>query len=237
MGEGCVHSLLCDIPPRQRVEMGRQFILPATFNTHRHTMNVRPLTLPLMTALALTLAACSKTGEPPASTTATAAPAAATAPMSGSLYDTAATGKGFTVGAMMSAQPVYVLFEPQCPHCGRLWEASKELQSKVKFVWIPVAFNQGKSLAQAATLLSATNPLETMNEHEKSLLGGTGGISASSSIPPDLEAGIKANTQLLTTLGQDSVPFLVAKNRRTGEIVSHSGAMDTAALAQLLGVE
>lgn len=71
----------------------------------------------------------------------------------------------------------------------------------------------------------------------KSLLGGTGGISASSSIPPDLEAAIKANTQLLTTLGQDSVPFLVAKNRRTGEIVSHSGAMDTAALAQLLGVE
>lgn len=196
-------------------------------------MNFRLLTLPLLAALTLT--ACSKSGEPPA--TSTAAPAAATAPVSGSSYDTAATGKGFTVGAMMSAQPVYVLFEPQCPHCGRLWEASLALHSKVKFVWIPVAFNQGKSLAQAATLLSAANPLETMTEHEKSLLGGTGGISGSSSIPPDLETAIKDNTQLLTTLGQDSVPFMVAKNRRTGEIVSHSGAMDTAALAQLLGVD
>ena len=32
----------------------------------------------------------------------------------------ATQGKGFTVGAMMSANTVYVLFDPQCPHCGRL---------------------------------------------------------------------------------------------------------------------
>jgi thiol:disulfide interchange protein DsbG len=197
------------------------------------------LLFPVLATLILAVAGCSKTGEAsaPAATTAPAA-AAAPAAMTGSAYDTAAsTGKGFTVGAMMSAQPVYVLFEPSCPHCGHLWEASKALQGKVKFIWIPVAFNQGKSLAQAATLLSSSTPLETMSEHEKSVLAGTGGIAASSSVPPELEQAIKANTQLLATLGQDSVPFVVAKNRHSGEVITHTGAMDTDALAKFLGVE
>ena len=111
------------------------------------------------------------------------------------------------------------------------------MHSKVKFVWVPIAFNSGKSLAQAAALLSASNPVEAMTAHETSLLAGTGGMSASSSIAPELEQAVKANTQLLVSLGVDSVPFILAKNRRTGEVVSNNGAMPSAALAQLLGVE
>jgi thiol:disulfide interchange protein DsbG len=149
----------------------------------------------------------------------------------------ASTGKGFTVGSMMSAQPVYVLFEPQCPHCGHLWQASMPLQSKVKFVWIPVAFNNGKNLAQAVTLMSSSTPLETMTEHEKALLSGNGGITAMGGITSEQEQAIKTNTDLLTKLGQDSVPFILAKNRLTGEIVSHSGAMETADLSKLIGVD
>ena len=126
-------------------------------------MKFQLLALPLMTALALTLSACSKPGEAPTATAAAAVPVA----VSASSYDTVAnTGKGFTVGSMMSAQPVYVLFEPQCPHCGHLWDASLALHGKVKFIWLPVAFNQGKSLSQAATLLSSTDPLATLSEHE-----------------------------------------------------------------------
>lgn len=189
------------------------------------------LSLTLAIALMLTLGACSKQDAPAAP--ATPVPAAITT----SSYDkVASTGKGFTVGALMSAQAVYVLFDPQCGHCGHLWQASIPLHDKVKFVWVPIAFNSGKSLAQAAALLSAANPLEAMSAHEQSLLAGTGGMAASS--PPDLLVqAIKANTQLLTSLGVDSVPFILAKNRRTGEIVSNNGAMDTGALAKLLGVD
>ncbi len=190
------------------------------------------LKLVLVAGMAMGVGACSKGDAPPA-----AAPAAA-APIGASSYDTvAATAKGFSVGALMSAQPVYVLFDPQCPHCGHLWNASLPLHSKVKFVWVPIAFNSGKSLAQAAALLSASNPVEAMTAHETSLLAGTGGMSASSSIAPELEQAVKTNTQLLVSLGVDSVPFILAKNRRTGEVVSNNGAMPTAALAQLLGVE
>jgi thiol:disulfide interchange protein DsbG len=183
----------------------------------------------LALALALSVVACSKQDAPAASSSAVAD--------NGSNYDMVATGgKGFTVGAMMSAQTVYVLFEPQCPHCGHLWQASLPLQTKVKFVWIPVAFNTGKSLAQAAALLTAPNPGEAMGAHEQSLLAGQGGIAEASNVSDDLAKSIKANTQLLTKLGQDSVPFLIAKNRQTGQVVTNSGALDTAALSNLLGV-
>ena len=199
-------------------------------------MKTPALTCTLLAALTFGLAACSKNDAPP---TATVAAAPATAPaLGGSNYDTvAASAKGFAAGAMMSAQPVYVLFDPQCGHCGHLWQASLPLHSKVKFIWVPIAFNSGKSLAQAAALLSASDPVAAMNAHETSLLAGSGGMSASSDMAPELAQAIKANTQLLTSLGGDSVPFILAKNRRTGDIISHAGAMDTAPLAQLLGVD
>jgi thiol:disulfide interchange protein DsbG len=186
----------------------------------------------LSALMVLTLGACSKQ-EP------SAAPAStATTPIASNSYDAvAATAKGFAVGALMSAQTVYVLFDPQCPHCGHLWQASIPLHNKVKFVWVPIAFNTGKSLSQAVALLSAVNPLEAMNAHEQSLLAGTGGIDASSSLPPDLEQAVKNNTQLLTNLGVDSVPFLVAKNRKTEAVVSNTGALDTGPLTQLLGID
>jgi thiol:disulfide interchange protein DsbG len=75
-----------------------------------------------------------------------------------------------------------------------------------------------------------------MTEHEKSLLSGNGGITAMGGITSEQEQAIKTNTDLLTKLGQESVPFILAKNRATGEIVSHSGAMETADLAKLIGV-
>lgn len=184
--------------------------------------------------MALTLGACSKQDAPSAIKPA----ATSTAPVATNSFDAVATtGKGFTVGALMSAQTVYVLFDPQCPHCGHLWQASVPLHSKVKFVWVPIAFNTGKSLSQAVALLSSANPVDTMTAHEQSLLAGTGGMEASSNLPPELEQAVKNNTQLLNSLGVDSVPFLVAKNRKTGAVVSNTGALDTGPLAQLLGID
>jgi thiol:disulfide interchange protein DsbG len=202
-------------------------------------MKITKLTLTFSAALALLVAGCSKTDTTNnATSNPSTAVAAAPAAQSGSNYEqVAAKGKGFAVGTMMSAQPVYVLFDPQCPHCGRLWQASLPLHGKVKFVWLPISFNAGKSLPQGAALLSAANPTEAMTAHEQSLLAGTGGMAASADVPDDLKQAINNNTQLLNQLGVDSVPFLLGKHRKTGEIVSFNGAMETAALANLLGVE
>jgi len=152
-------------------------------------------------------------------------------------YDVvAAQGKGFTVGALMAASPVYVFFDPQCPHCAHLWQASLMLHAQLKFVWLPVAFLGPKSLPQGAALLQSPQPLEAMSAHERSLLAGEGGSAASASIPAEIEAAIQANTKLLNRLGAESVPFVVARHRGSGQVLTRAGAMGSAELAGFLGL-
>jgi thiol:disulfide interchange protein DsbG len=187
----------------------------------------RPLILGLLaTPAALALTACgqSDSGKPQP-----IAPDQAYATV-------AAEGKGFTVGATMAARTVYVLFDPQCPHCAHLWQSALPLLGKARFVWMPVAFISPKSLPQGAALLQAPQPQEAMTAHESSLLAGSGGIGASASIPNDIETAIKTNTTLLDRLGAASVPLIVARSA-TGQPVVQAGAMDTAALAGLLGLQ
>ena len=145
--------------------------------------------------------------------------------------------KGFTAGALMSANTVYVLFDPQCPHCGHLWQASLPLLKKTKFVWVPVGILNAKSTPQGAALLTAANPVGLMTAHEASLLAGTGGTSAPSSIPDDIEKALKANTQVLNALKAESVPLIVAKHAKTGAVITRMGAMDTAGLVAFLGID
>jgi thiol:disulfide interchange protein DsbG len=194
--------------------------------------------LPIAIAVLTALTACSKPDAPAASAKPAAPKAAATAAKPEQPYEAvAAQGRGFTVGAVMSANAVYVLFDPQCPHCGHLWQASLPLHSKAKFVWIPVAIMNGKSGSQGAALLASSNPADAMTAHEKSILAGTGGMAASASIPADIEMAIKKNTELFTSLGVDSVPYVLAKNARTGQVVVNSGAMATEALAGFIGID
>ena len=164
-------------------------------------------------------------------------PAASAAKREVSLTTVAAQAKGFSAGALMSANVVYVFFDTQCPHCGHLWEASTALQRKVKFVWIPVRMINGTSLAQGAALLTALDPVALMSEHEASLLAGKGGISASSSVASEIEKSITANTQMLNSFGAEAVPFVVAKNLKTGQTVTRDGAMSPTELAAFLGLE
>lgn len=185
----------------------------------------------ILAALAIAttlLGACSKQD----STEAAKAP-----PQEISVQTVAAQAKGFTVGAIMSANTVYVFFDPQCPHCGHLWQASIPLHKKVKFQWIPVAWINASSLTQGAALLSSTDPLTLMTEHETALLGGRGGIAASANVAAEVEQSIKANTKLLGSFGAQSVPYVVVKNAQTGETRGREGALTTQALAELIGVD
>lgn len=193
-------------------------------------MKISLFGLPLIAFLLLTVTACSKQESASKPTAAAASPAQ-------SYADVAAKTKGFAVGAMMSANTVYVLFDPQCPHCGHLWNQSQPLLKKVKFVWVPVAFINAKSAPQGAALLTTANPAELMTTHETSILAGSGGIAASASIPSDIETAIKANTQLLNSMGVESVPFIIAKQAQTGQVVTNTGALETAALARFLGID
>lgn len=198
-------------------------------------MKLRYFAMPLLASLAL-LAACSKedAGAQPGSPSA----AVATTPIEAAqaLDVLAAQGKGFAAGKILSANAVYVLFDPQCPHCARLWEASMPLHGSEKFVWLPVAIMNAKSAPQGAAIMTATNPVQAMTAHETSLLAGNGGTAASADIAPDVLAAIKTNTALLERLGATSVPFIVARHQRSNQVVMQAGANDTQALANFLGI-
>ena len=191
-------------------------------------MKLHRLLFPSLLVLGQLLAACSPQDSPQS---------AATARREVSLATAAAEAKGFAVGSLMSANTVYVFFDSQCPHCGHLWQASEALHAKARFVWIPVGMINATSAAQGAALLTAVNPGALMAEHEASLLAGKGGIAASSSAPAEIEQAIKKNTRLLNSFGAEAVPFVVAKNLKTGQTVSRDGAMSTAALADFLGLD
>lgn len=198
------------------------------FTLHRL---LRMSALGLTAALALTLAACSpRSADKPAPTSSSSMTPTQVLEM------VSTKGTGFSVGPLMAAQTVYVLFDPQCPHCGHLWQAAKPLQQKIRFVWIPVSIINGKSAAQGASLLTAANPSERMDTHEASLLAGTGGLPTSDAVAPPEQATIQANTALFNTFGLDSVPFMVSNDTRTGKSISSSGAMTPQALAQWLGL-
>jgi thiol:disulfide interchange protein DsbG len=188
----------------------------------------------------LTLAACSK-NEPAAAApaaTPTAAPATprAAAPGAQTLYAQASKGSGFTVGQLMAVDPVFVFFDPQCPHCAELWKASQPLLSKLRMVWMPVGFLRGVSEPQGAAILSSKEPAVTMAQHEALLESRQGGLTVAGTIPDAELAKVKANTELLNRLGADSVPFILYRNRRTGEYGTHAGAVPTEQLAEMAGL-
>jgi len=192
-------------------------------------MKRTPWMLAWLMAACLALAACSKQDTPAAAPEGTK--------RTPSVEIVAAEAKGFTVGAMMNANAVYVFFDSQCKHCAHLWEASVPLHKKAKFIWIPVGLINASSSSQGAALLSSADPAQTMSEHEKSMLAGQGGISASASVTPAMEQALKNNTRLFNNLGIESVPYIVARNPRSGLTITRAGSMATAALAELVGVD
>ena len=198
-------------------------------------MNRSRYLLPALLAISLALGACSKTEE--TSTSSKPVASADQVKRAPTVEIVASEGKGFTVGSIMSTTVVYVFFDPQCPHCGHLWNASVPLQKKAKFVWLPVGLMNSTSSAQGATLLTAADPAQAMTEHEASLLAGSGGIGAGSNLTDEAKQSIAANTKLFNNLGLEGVPFTIVKNARPGQMVTRGGSMETPALAELIGVD
>jgi thiol:disulfide interchange protein DsbG len=186
----------------------------------------------LTAAMLSPLVACNDAPSP----TANASKADKSAARPVSIAAIAAEATGFTVGSTMSARTVYVFFDAQCSHCSELWRSARPLQSKAKFVWIPVGLLNAASTAQGATLLAAADAPAAMDRHEASMTTRGGGITAGSDIDTQ-KAAVAKNTALHNQFGFTSIPAIVAMHAQTGALVTHEGAMTTAALSTLLGFQ
>jgi thiol:disulfide interchange protein DsbG len=218
-------------------------------------MQRRHFTLSTVSALAAAaalLAGCNKPEQAaapaPAAPTATAtAPAAAeasapvTAPAAApaaatDAYVMASGGSGFSTGPMMSAHTVYVFFDTTCPHCAHLWQTVQGMGSDIKVVWMPIGLLRPQSAPQGATILAAQDPRAAMTENEASVLARGNGITVPVSLDDTVVDKVKANTELFRKFNADSVPLIVFRNAKTGQVGQHAGAVDAAKLRELAGL-
>lgn len=182
-------------------------------------------------ALAL-LAACSKgVGDAPAPGAAAPAPPADAARRA---FEAAAQGAGFVVGQAMAAREVRVFFDPQCPHCAVLWAASRPLHDRIRMVWMPVAFIGPTSGPQGALLLAAGDAAAAMDQHERLLAAGQGGLAVPGPADAGLLAKIKANTEIWRDLKAESVPYMVYRVGASGPFGVQPGGLPTEQLSQML---
>lgn len=145
-------------------------------------------------------------------------------------------GKGFDMlPSLGPREPVFVVFDPQCRFCVRLWEAAKPIARQVRFVWVPVALVNGRSEPQAAAILSAADPVAAMEAHEGSF--ASGGLAVGSmKIHAAARSAVSANTLLFRRSNGSTVPTSVFRHRGTGEYTILAGALDSEGLRRALGI-
>ncbi len=153
------------------------------------------------------------------------------------VYDTVAKkANGFTVGNMMAAKVVYVFFDTQCPHCAAFWNEVKPVLGQIRMVWIPVRLLQDISAQQGAMILSAGDPAAEMEKNEQSRNAGGKGLEPAGNIAKDQLDKVRANTDLMVSIGASAVPYLVYKSPVNGASASYEGGMGAEDLKKLLGI-
>lgn len=144
--------------------------------------------------------------------------------------------KGIATGPATSDYTVYVVFDPQCLHCARLWGESQSLLGTVRFVWIPVAFFDARNTAPAAALLGSSNPKDDMDQFAASIMAHAGATPVPEQVPPYLDAVVRANTELVGRFHVLTIPYIVARNQTSSLYVAHEGGMSKEMLKNFLGI-
>lgn len=219
-------------------------------------MQRRHFTLSTLSALAAAtalLAACNKPAPEQAATPAGPAPSPAAAPAdsgasaaaappaaapaaASDIYVMASGGSGFSTGPMMSVHTVYVFFDTTCPHCAHLWQAVQGMGNEIKVVWMPIGLLRPQSAPQGATILAAADPKAAMAANEASVLSNGKGIEVPGSLDDAALDKVKANTELFRKFNADSVPLIVFRNAKSGQVGQHAGAVDAARLREFAGL-
>lgn len=126
-----------------------------------------------------------------------------------------------------SGKVVYVLFDPNCPYCHRLWASLRAgvQAGKIQVRWLPVAILKDTSKGLGAAIYSAANPSEAMAKLVNHQLQPI-------SVNDQNNRDIALNLLLLRDTGYTGVPALMFK--RGNKIVSMMGSPDDREMTALL---
>lgn len=146
-------------------------------------------------------------------------------------------GKGFDMKPGVKAPiTVYIAFDPQCPACEQLWQATKPLADKVRFVWLPVAVLNPHSEPQGAAIISAPDPAAMMERHEAAFRNVHRGlVTEGMVIPFAAREDVWSNSRIFRRTGGRSVPWGVF-NSAKGEFGVITDAVKTEELKRILGL-
>ena len=184
-------------------------------------------------AIPLLLMACNETKQTTTNPVGSTQPAASEQDKMKQAYEDAKKLNSFSSGSMMAANQAYVLFDPQCPHCAKLWAEAKRVNG-VNFNWIPVGFLNAKSTEQGAVILSSPESAKLMNLHEELLSNNMGGM-VTNEVPQAGRDKVKQNTEYFKK-NFESVPVVIFQNSKTREFGIINGAVPKAVLEEKLGL-
>lgn len=142
-------------------------------------------------------------------------------------------------GRKDAPRTVYVFTDPNCPYCNKFWADARPWvdSGKVVLRHVMVGILTPTSAGKAAALLAAKDPAAALSAYErghmaqngKSLASGRArplgdaGLKPLENIPADIERKLKANHQLMASLGLQATPAMVWRDAN-GNVQMRTGA-------------
>lgn len=122
-----------------------------------------------------------------------------------------------TDGKATAAHKMYVIADPNCIFCHRLYENTRPLvkAGTLQIRWIMGGLLKASSKGKAATILSAQDPAQELSNNEKGFneKTETGSSAVMENIPADVMAKIKANSDFMIKHNFLQTPALLYKNK------------------------
>lgn len=140
-------------------------------------------------------------------------------------------------GSNTAPHQMYVIFDPNCIFCHRLYEALQPFIQKGQLAvrWLPVAFLKASSTGKAYALLSSPKPLDMLEQNEKNFNEATedGGIPPLNTPSAAVQQQLQNNMAFLTEAQITAAPALLYKTNN-GSAKLDMGMIDPGKLKDLI---
>jgi thiol:disulfide interchange protein DsbG len=146
-------------------------------------------------------------------------------------------------GSDKAPKIVYVLTDPNCPYCNKLWADARPWvdSGKVQLRHIMVGILTPTSAGKAAALLADKNPAAALDAHERANVASTAktlasgrpkplgneGLKPLATIPAAISVKLEGNASLMTSLRLQATPALIWRDAK-GMLQTRTGAPDNA---------
>ncbi|MFZ3141374.1 thiol:disulfide interchange protein DsbG [Polaromonas sp.] len=171
---------------------------------------------------------------------------AVTTPMADAVWGQVEKSHWIADGSSKAPRIVYVLTDPNCPYCNKLWSDARPWinAGKVQLRHIMVGILTPTSAGKAAALLTSKNPAAALADYEQANTAANAkvmaagrpkpledhGIKPMGKIPAAAQAKLDANEQLMQSLQLRATPALIWRDDK-GEVQTRTGAPDGALAA------